>query len=111
MTRNEAVDHIPTVLVRKVLLRSTLIGLINGLTIGALSGAIAALFTHDAEIGMVIGLAALTNLLVANIAGSSIPLILDQLGQDPALASNIFMTMITDLVGFGGFLAIATVLL
>ena len=106
-----AVDHIPTVLVRKVLLRSTLIGLINGLTIGALSGAIAALFTHDAEIGMVIGLAALTNLLVANIAGSSIPLILDQLGQDPALASNIFMTMITDLVGFGGFLAIATVLL
>jgi magnesium transporter len=109
--RAMAVDHIPAVLVRRVLLRSTLIGLLNGIAIGALSGAIAAFFTHNAEIGMVIGLAALTNLLVANLAGSSIPIILDTMGQDPALASNIFMTMITDLVGFGGFLAIATALL
>ncbi len=109
--RAMAIDHIPSVLIRRVLFRSTLIGLFNGLAIGALSGTIAALFTHNAKIGMVIGLAAFTNLLVANLAGSSIPLILDKMGQDPALASNIFMTMITDLVGFGGFLAIATALL
>ncbi len=109
--RAMAVDNIPTVLVRRVLFRSTLIGLFNGVAIGTLSGAIAAFFTHNASIGMVIGLAALANLLVANLAGSSIPIILDKLGQDPALASNIFMTMITDMVGFGGFLAIATALL
>ena len=60
---------------------------------------------------MVIALAALANLVVANLVGSGIPIILEKLGKDPALASNIFMTMITDLVGFGGFLAIATALL
>ena len=54
---------------------------------------------------------ALANLVVANLVGSGIPILLDRLGKDPALASNIFMTMVTDLVGFGGFLAIATVLL
>jgi len=109
--REMAVDGIPQVWVRRVLARSALIGLANGLAIGALSGAIAALFTHDARIGAVIAIAALTNLLVANLAGSAIPIVLDRLGQDPALASNIFMTMITDLVGFGGFLGIATLLL
>jgi magnesium transporter len=109
--REMAVDGIPQVWVRRVMLRSALIGLTNGIAIGALSGAIAAWFTHDVRIGMVIGIAALTNLLVANLAGSAIPIVLERLGQDPALASNIFMTMITDLVGFGGFLAIATLLL
>jgi magnesium transporter len=109
--REMAVDGIPQVWVRRVLLRSALIGLTNGIAIGALSGAIAAWFTHDVRIGIVIGIAALTNLLVANLAGSAIPIVLERLGQDPALASNIFMTMITDLVGFGGFLAIATLLL
>jgi len=49
--------------------------------------------------------------VVANLVGSGIPIVLAKLGRDPALASNIFMTMITDLVGFGGFLAIATGLL
>jgi magnesium transporter len=109
--RAMAVDDIPRMLVGKIMLRSTLIGLCNGVAVGALSGAIAAAFTGKTSIGVVIGLAALTNLLIANLAGSGIPILLARLGQDPALASNIFMTMITDLVGFGGFLAIATLLL
>jgi len=97
--------------VSRILIRSMAVGLVNGIAIGALSGTIAALFTQQTRIGIVIGLAALTNLLVANLAGSGIPILLDALGQDPALASNIFMTMITDLVGFGGFLGIAALLL
>jgi len=109
--RAMAVGSIPSHWVRRVMLRSGLVGLFNGVAVGALSGVIAALFTHQAGIGLVIALAALTNLVVANLAGSGIPIILEKLGKDPALASNIFMTMITDLVGFGGFLAIATVLL
>jgi len=106
-----AVDSIPSHWVRRVMLRSGLVGLLNGLVVGALSGVIAALFTHQARIGVVIALAALGNLIVANLVGSGIPIILDKLGKDPALASSIFMTMITDLVGFGGFLAIATAML
>ena len=57
------------------------------------------------------GLAALANLIIAAVAGSGIPLVLRRLGQDPALASSIFLTLITDLVGFGGFLVVAAILL
>jgi len=109
--RAMAVEGIPVQLVRKVLRRNLMIGLVNGLAVALLSGAIAWLFTSNVRIGLVIGMAAQVNLLVANLAGSGIPILLDRLGQDPALASNIFMTMVTDLVGFGGFLAIATMLL
>jgi magnesium transporter len=109
--RAMAVEGIPVQLVRKVLRRNLMIGLVNGLAVALLSGAIAGLFTANLRIGLVIGLAAQVNLLVANFAGSGIPILLDRLGQDPALASNIFMTMVTDLVGFGGFLAIATMVL
>jgi len=109
--RAMAFDSIPTQTMRRVMVRSALIGLTNGVAIGILSGAIAAGFTGEAKIGLVIGLATLANLLIANVVGSGIPFALDRLGQDPALASNIFMTMVTDLVGFGGFLAIATILL
>jgi len=109
--RAMAVGSIPAHWVKRVALRSALVGLFNGIAVGALSGLIAGLFTHQPRIGMVIALAALANLVVANLVGSGIPIVLDKLGKDPALASNIFMTMITDLVGFGGFLAIATALL
>jgi len=109
--RAMAVDTVPAQVTRRVLGRSLLIGLTNGLAIGLLSGLIAGGLTGEPKIGFVIGLATLINLVVANFAGSGIPVLLARFGQDPALASNIFMTMITDLVGFGGFLAIATGLL
>ena len=76
-----------------------------------MSGAIATAFTGEIRIGLVIAIAVLANLVIANVAGTGIPIALDRMRQDPALASNIFMTLVTDLVGFGGFLAIATVLL
>lgn len=109
--RAMAMDGVPAGQVRRVMGRSMLIGLVNGIAVGVLSGLIATAFTHEVRIGIVIGIAALVNLVIANAAGSGIPMLLERLGQDPALASNIFMTMITDLVGFGGFLAIATMLL
>ena len=49
--------------------------------------------------------------LVAGLVGAGIPVVLRRLGQDPALASNIFLTMITDIVGMGGYLVVATMLL
>jgi magnesium transporter len=59
----------------------------------------------------VIGIACMANLVIATLAGSAIPLILRRLGLDPALASSILLTMITDAVGFGGFLLVAAALL
>lgn len=106
-----AVEGIPVQLARKVMKRNMLIGLVNGVAIAILAGAIGLAFTGDVKIALILGLAAQVNLFIASIAGSGIPLLLERLGQDPALASNIFLTMITDLVGFGGFLAIATALL
>jgi len=106
-----AVEPIPTHLVQRVILRESMIGFINGLVIGVLSGAIAWVATGDFKIGIVIGIAALANMTVANLAGTGIPILLDKLGQDPALASNIFLTLVTDMVGFAGFLGIATLLL
>ena len=109
--RAMAVDTVPSQVIRRLLGRSVLIGLINGTAMGLLSGFIATGFTGEPKIGFVIGLATLVNLVIANFVGTGIPVLLHKLGQDPALASNLFMTMITDLVGFGGFLAIATGLL
>jgi len=106
-----AVEGIPVQLARKVMRRNMLIGLVNGVAVALLAGGIGLVFTGEAKIALVLGLAAQVNLFIASIAGSGIPLLLQRLGQDPALASNIFLTMITDLVGFGGFLAIATALL
>jgi magnesium transporter len=109
--RAMAVETIPSHLLRRVVLREVAVGFFNGLAIGALSGTIAATLTGQMKIGVVIAIAALTNMTIANLAGTGIPIVLDRLGQDPALASNIFLTLITDLVGFAGFLGIATLLL
>jgi magnesium transporter len=109
--RAMAADSIPAQLVRRVMARELLVGFLNGLAIALVSGSIAAAFTHRIRVGLVIGLAAQTNLLVANLAGFGIPVLLDKMGKDPALGSNILMTTVTDLVGFGSFLAIASWLL
>jgi magnesium transporter len=109
--RAMGVHSIPAHMARRVILREVMIGFFNGLAIGLLSGAIATAATGQIRIGVVIGLAALANMTMANLAGTGIPILLDHLGQDPALASNIFLTTVTDMVGFAGFLGIATLML
>ena len=59
-------------------------------------------------IGVVIGLALILNLMAAGLAGMTIPLILERLGVDPAVASGVFLTTVTDVVGFFTFLGLAT---
>ncbi len=109
--RSLAMGDVPDHYARRVIRRELLLGLANGLAIAVLSGAVAWTFTEDPRIGVVIGVAAWVNMTVAGAAGSGIPIALERLGLDPALASNIFLTTVTDVVGFGGFLAIATLML
>ncbi|MDH3730113.1 MAG: magnesium transporter [Acidimicrobiia bacterium] len=95
----------------RVVGNQALIGAINGLAVAAAASIIAFVFTDSAEIALIIGVAAFANMIAAGAAGAAIPMLLQRYGQDPALASNIFLTLVTDIVGFGGFLAIATLLL
>ena len=90
--------------------KQTLIGIINGILVGTFSFLILS-FVGLSDFSLALGSAVFTNILIGNLFGSSIPLILKKLGFDPALASNIFLTLVTDIAGFGGFLAIALLLL
>ena len=94
----------------EVIGKQTLIGIINGILVGTFSFLILS-FVGLSDFSLALGSAVFTNILIGNLFGSSIPLILKKLGFDPALASNIFLTLVTDIAGFGGFLAIALILL
>ena len=73
--------------------------------------AVAALLFGSPPLGGVIAAALVVNLFVASLAGTFVPLLLERLGVDPALASGTFVTTITDVVGFFAFLGLATVIL
>jgi len=109
--RAMAVGSLPPGRAVRAIRRESTIGLINGIVIACLSGLLGGYVAGEAEIGLVIGIAVFANLLVAGIVGASIPILLRRIGLDPALASNIFLTTVTDTVGFGGFLFTAMVVL
>ncbi len=96
---------------RRVIMRELGVGLLNGLMFAVLAGVVAWVWFDQPEIGFVIGLAMLANLLVAGLSGASIPLVLDRLGVDPAVASAVFLTTVTDIVGFFVFLALGATFL
>ncbi len=109
--RAMAIGDLPPGRARRAVRREFAVGIVNGAAIALLSGLGGALLAGSGRIGLVIALAVAVNFLVAGLAGAGIPVVLRRLGQDPALASNIFLTMITDMVGFGGFLLTASLLL
>jgi magnesium transporter len=88
--------------------REISIALLNGLSVAAVIGlAIGAAF-RDAGLGGVIAAAMLTNIVIAGLAGVLVPVTLERFRQDPAVASSIFVTMVTDSMGFLAFLGLAT---
>lgn len=116
MIRSLASDDVPRAQVSGILLRQSGVGFLNGLLLAFVSFGLtyflidSGVFASNSEpltIAVIVGIATLANLMIATVAGAAIPLILRRLGQDPALASAIFLTLITDLLGFGGFLLVA----
>lgn len=93
---------------RRTILREAAIALLNGLTIALLLGTGVALIFADPRLGAVIAAATLFNLVIAGFAGVLVPLGLKRLKVDPAVASSVFVTMITDSMGFLLFLGLAT---
>ncbi len=94
----------------EVIGKQTFIGIINGIFVGVLSFLILS-FIGLNDYSLALSIAVFGNILIGNLFGSSIPLMLKKIGFDPALASNIFLTLITDIAGFAGFLGIALLLL
>lgn len=97
--------------VRILLNREVGISILNGLLWAVVIALLAVLWFGDWGIGGVLGIAILANLLCAALAGLAIPLILDRMGIDPALAGSVILTTVTDVVGFFAFLGLATLLL
>ncbi len=95
----------------RVLRREVMAGLINGLIFAVVIGAVGVIWFGDFRLGYVIAAAMVINMVVAGAAGLLIPIALDKLGIDPALASGAFVTTVTDVVGFFAFLGLAAVVL
>lgn len=120
MIRSLASDDVPSAQVPAILGRQFGVGVLNGVALGIVSGLVTwgliegGVFrsaSEPAQVASVVAIAAFTVLIVGAIVGSGIPVLLRRFGQDPALASSIFLTLITDMVGFGGFLLMAAWLL
>jgi magnesium transporter len=88
--------------------REIRVALLNGLTIAVLIGVGVTLVLGSAPLGGVIAAAMLINIIVAGFAGVMVPLALERAGADPAVASSVFVTMVTDSMGFLAFLGLAT---
>ena len=91
----------------RIVRRELSVALLNGVTIAALVGLGAGLAFSSPMLGAVMALAMLVNIVVAGLAGVLVPMLLERLDQDPAVASSVFVTMITDSMGFFAFLGLA----
>jgi magnesium transporter len=98
--RRLALGLIPPHLFLRVVGKEVLVGMTNGISIGVVVGAIAALLGEQSTLGLVVFLSMTVNLLVAGFAGAFIPIVLERYGVDPAIASSIFVTTFTDVCGF-----------
>jgi len=92
----------------RVIRREIGVGLINGVIFAALIGTVAGVWFQSPTIGGIIACAMVVNMFTAALAGILIPMLLDRFGADPAVASAVFLTTVTDVVGFFAFLGLAT---
>ena len=91
----------------RVIRREALVGLINGAIFAVVMGLVGIFWFGSPMLGAVIGVAMVINMVVAGLAGTMVPVMLERAGVDPALASGAFVTTVTDVVGFFAFLGLA----
>ena len=111
IVRSLALGKVEPKRVWPILIRQIAVGMILGSVIGLIVGVGVGFWQSNPYLGLVLGLALLGNMLVASIVGTLAPLILEFIGQDPALASSVVVTAITDIIGFLIFLSLASVFL
>ncbi|CUJ85705.1 Magnesium transporter MgtE [Ruegeria denitrificans] len=97
--------------VLRVIRRELMVGMLNGLCFAIVLGTVGMMWFDSAMLGVVIGAALVVNMIIAGFIGTVVPVVLDRLGADPALASGTFVTTTTDVMGFFLFLGLASVVL
>jgi len=91
--------------------KELLVGLANGILFAIVAGAVAWFWFETPMIGAIIGAAMIINMVVAALSGALVPLGLEKVGVDPAVASSVVLTTVTDVIGFFAFLGLATIFL
>ncbi|UOM34187.1 magnesium transporter [Acuticoccus sp. I52.16.1] len=92
----------------RVTLREVLVALMNGTCVAVSVGIVAAVWFANIELGGVIAAAIVFNIICAGFFGATLPMLLDRIGVDPAVASSVFLTTLTDVIGFFAFLGIGS---
>jgi magnesium transporter len=95
----------------RIVMRELTVGLMNGAVVGSVMAAAVWFLFHDPRLSLTIALALIVNIFVAALAGVLAPLTLERLGRDPAVSSSVFVTFVTDLMGFLSFLGLASLIL
>ncbi len=91
----------------RVIRREAMVGILNGMIFAVVVALLAYVWFGSQQLGLVIGMAMIVNMIAAGLAGILLPLLLDRLGVDPAIASSVFVTTVTDVIGFFAFLGLA----
>lgn len=109
--RGQALNQISKGNLRDLLTREVAIGLLNGILWAIIVASLVWLWFGDPQIGFIIGIALIANLVTAAYAGAMLPILMRRFGVDPALAGGVALTTITDVVGLTVFLGLATLML
>jgi magnesium transporter len=95
----------------RIIWKESLVGTLNGIAFAIIMGIITTLWFSNPILGSIIAAAMIINLIVAGFFGASIPIVLERMGSDPAISSTVFLTTVTDVIGFLAFLGLAAVYL
>ncbi len=106
-----ATKELSTTNMMRVIWKETLVGILNGIMFAGIAGILSGLWFASLGLGLVIAIAMVVNLLCAGFFGAFIPIAIQRAGGDPAISSTVFLTTITDIVGFFAFLGLAALIL
>ena len=96
---------------KPLLIKELSIGILNGIFWSCVVAIVVILWFGKLSLGVIIGASMIINLIIAALAGATIPIILKRYGIDPAIAGGVILTTVTDVVGFVTFLGLATIFL
>ena len=95
----------------RVIRREMTVGVFNGFALAAVLAAGAYAWQQDLRLSITLALAVIINVFLAAVAGIFVPLALDRMGRDPAVSSSVFVTFVTDFMGFLSFLGLASLII
>lgn len=109
--RGIALGQIVKTNIKPLIIKELAVGLLNGALWSSIVAGIVILWFDNSFLGLIIGISMIINLIIAALAGATIPMVLKHYGIDPAIAGGVILTTVTDVVGFMSFLGLATIFL